>query len=117
MAFQGVVKTSDLNRAGQLIRLTKRACCPDARVAPGSWNDWVPGALDNHGSLPVDYEITGILLRTIRIGEGIRVWRLSRNGIMAEGLFFTTPIREVREEGQSFLTCNSIYELQAANKG
>ena len=110
------MNTCDLNRAGQLVRLIKRASTPDAQVAPGSWNDWVPGALDNHGSLPVDYEMMGFLLRPIKVGEAVRLWRISRNGVKAEGLFISTPVQEVRGR-ESVITSNSIYEVKMARKG
>lgn len=112
---QRVMKTSDLNRAGQLVRLIKRASTPVAQAAPGSWNDWVPGARNNHGSLPIDYEMTGFLLKPIRVGEAVQLWRLSRNGITAQGIFVSTTVRELRG-GESVITNNSIYEVKLAQK-
>lgn len=99
-------------RPGQLIRLIKSAACHDAEALPGSWADWVPGSLENSGSLPVDYEMVGILLCPITVGESFQVWRHIRNGVLAEGLFQSTCVRGITG-ADTIATLNSIYKVSA----
>jgi hypothetical protein len=95
---------------GTRVAINKIRACEQAAVAPGSWANWVPGGWGNCGSLPVDYELRGVLLAPIRVGELIAVHRTWRNGVSAEGMFFSTRIREIGDSGE-ILTSNSVYRV------
>ncbi|MCX6971024.1 MAG: hypothetical protein NTV93_12865 [Verrucomicrobia bacterium] len=92
--------------------MQKVRACVGAAVGPGSWADWVPGGWGNRGSLPVDYELRGVLLAPIRVGEPISVYRTWRNGVSTEGMFLSTAIREIASSGE-ILTSNSVYRIAA----
>ncbi|MEI8310445.1 MAG: hypothetical protein WCH98_06800 [Verrucomicrobiota bacterium] len=96
--------------AGAHVSVTKHAACLDARVAPGSWNSWVPGGWSNVASLPVDYEMRGVLLAEIRVGEPIYLFRTERNGVTAEGFFSSSPVRQIQGDGR-VITLNSVYAV------
>ena len=98
--------------AGAHVSVTKHAACLDARVPPGSWDGWVAGGRSNWGSLPVDYEMRGVLLAEIRLGERIFLFRTMRNGVASEGTFLSTTIREIGGSGE-VLTANSVYRIAA----
>jgi len=96
--------------SGTHVTITKHAACLDARVAPGSWDGWVAGGRNNRGSFPVDYEMRGVLLAPIRVGERIFLFRTMRNGVAAEGFFSSTPVRGIQEDGR-VMTLNSVYAV------
>ena len=95
---------------GLVVKLTKlrEADNPVSRAA--NWNAYVPGAWDNGGSLPVDYAIVGILMEPPVVGGNVEILRLERNGVRAFGVFRSTRVVAVREQG--FTTLNSEYRLE-----
>lgn len=67
--------------------------------------------LGNEGlSIPVDYEIEGVLMADIVIGCSVIVYRTKRNGVECDGLFHTSKVVFLNENG--FETENSIYQLE-----
>lgn len=66
------------------------------------------GKLNSHDSLPVNYSITGWLLRSPAVGESVHVLRVSRNTTVMPGIFVTTEVVKVPHAGE-FHTTNSIY--------
>lgn len=64
-------------------------------------------------SLPVEYTITGMLTGKVEVGASVRVKRDSRNGVVASGLFITSPVVkiELTKGGMLFTTNNSVYKL------
>jgi len=58
----------------------------------GNWDTFECGSWANTTSLPVDYEIVGILLGPISVGESVRMMRLSRNGVRALGIYRSTLV-------------------------
>ncbi len=68
------------------MRVTKVSAVADPESLPGSWDTWIPGSLRNVGSLPVDYEVRGVLLGSVRKGLPLVVLRTHRNGVAREGL-------------------------------
>ncbi len=100
---------------GLLVKVTKLSRCENPLVEPASWDDWRPGSPDNNGSLPVDYELRGVLLEEVRVGGQIIVFRTQRNGVEAEGLFESTNIRRI-EDNARVVTLNSVYSIQPLGK-
>jgi hypothetical protein len=91
------------------VKLTKISACPDAIIPAGEWSKFKLGK-SNDASLPIDYTLTGILVRPICIGSGVTVLRLTRNGIAVPGLFQSTVVSRLGDEG--FMTQNSVYLVE-----
>ena len=91
---------------GTSVRLVKLSACDDAHSPSSSWEDWKVGKL-NEGSLPVYYELEGSLIEPMEVGKPILVHRTCRNGVKADGLFQSSPVREFKNGAA--ITLNSIY--------
>ena len=100
------MKISFLSGTNVVIR--KLSACRNPVTEPTSWADWVPGDSNNSGSLPVDYELRGILLAPVHVGGQIHVYRNWRNGIRADGYYESTPVVRILA-GFMVETYNSIY--------
>ena len=61
---------------------------------------------DSH-SIPVEYNLEGILSFPIEVGESVIVQRTKRNGVEAYGMFSTSRLTEVGDK--YFKTRNSLY--------
>jgi len=96
---------------GSPIQVIKFAACANAMVAPGSWDGWKAGGGPNQCSLPVDYQLCGFLLATIQVGGGLLIFRTSRNDIPVYGVFCSSTIRRIEDDGR-VITLNSVYELK-----
>jgi hypothetical protein len=97
-------------KTGILVKLTKLRQAGHSSVGAGNWSTYVPGAADNATSLPIDYEMTGVLLEPPTVGGRVKLLRLERNGVSAMGLFESTPVVSIN--GSEFSTQNSIYRLE-----
>ena len=64
---------------------------------------------DSH-SIPVEYNLEGILSFPIQVGEGVVVQRTKRNGVEAYGVFSTSTVTEVGDN--YFKTLNSVYSYK-----
>ncbi len=64
---------------------------------------------DSH-SIPVEYNLEGILSFPIQVGEGVVVQRTKRNGVEAYGIFSTSRVTEVGNN--YFKTKNSVYSYK-----
>lgn len=61
-------------------------------------------------SLAVGYRIQGWLVTPIVVGESVRILRVSRNGVLAPGIFCSSAV--VTCDGARFSTVNSVYRWQ-----
>jgi len=93
-----------------LISLEKIAVAPNPISPPAPWEEWIPGSLENQFSLPISYSLKGYLLVPIQLGESIHIFRIERNGVVTDGIFRSTPVVEIREDGL-IETYNSIYRV------
>ena len=91
---------------GTPVRLVKLSACENALIPPSPWEDWKIGEM-NTRSLPVDYELQGILVEPMEAGKPIRVLRTHRNGVRVDGFFQSSPVREFKNGAA--ITLNSIY--------
>jgi len=94
---------------GAPVRIRKLSACDNPILLSSSWLDWKIGE-DNPASLPVAYELRGVLLAPIQVNEQINVLRLFRNGVRADGLFHSTTVCDLRGDSIA-LTFNSVYEI------
>lgn len=69
-----------------------------------------PGKDNGEVSLPVDYEVEGIMINTMEVGKSLRIERHKRNGIVVLGLTVTSPIKEITDK--TFTTDNSVYTYE-----
>jgi hypothetical protein len=95
---------------GSIVELTKLRVSPEPVAPPGSWNDYPLGELIDTASLPVDYVLRGILLEGPIVGGSVKILRLVRNGIQEVGLYRSTEVVALTEDG--FRTRNSIYRMR-----
>jgi hypothetical protein len=65
---------------------------------------------DDYNSIPVEYNLEGILAFPIQVGEGVIVNRTKRNGVEVCGLFTTSRVTEVGDN--YFKTKNSVYSYK-----
>jgi hypothetical protein len=61
---------------------------------------------DSH-SIPVEYNLEGVLSYDIEVGKPVVVGRTKRNGVEAYGMFNTSTVTEVGNN--YFKTKNSVY--------
>ena len=101
--------------AGSLVVLTKICVAKNPITETSSWEDWVAGG-ENDASLPVLYELRGVLLDQIEINEPIRVFRTHRNGVRADGFFASTIVCSI-EGGAFAVTFNSVYLIRPDRLG
>ena len=99
---------------GSPVHVTKISASEDPITEPGTWEQWVPGSPNNTGSLPVGYELRGVLMRPIRIGRCLEIYRTHRNGVSADGNFRSTPIIGIVADTM-VETFNSIYQVTKVN--
>jgi len=64
---------------------------------------------DSH-SIPVEYNLEGVLSYDIEVGKPVVVGRTKRNGVDAYGMFTTSRVTEVGDN--YFKTKNSVYSYK-----
>jgi hypothetical protein len=62
---------------------------------------------DNYSSIPIEYNLEGVLSYDIEVGKSVVVGRTKRNGVEAYGVFSTSRVTEVGNN--YFKTMNSVY--------
>lgn len=62
---------------------------------------------DNYSSIPIEYNLEGVLSYDIEVGKPVVVGRTKRNGVEAYGVFSTSRVTEVGNN--YFKTMNSVY--------
>jgi hypothetical protein len=62
---------------------------------------------DNYSSIPIEYNLEGVLSYDIEVGKSVVVGRTKRNGVEAYGVFSTSTVTEVGNN--YFKTRNSLY--------
>ena len=65
---------------------------------------------DNYSSIPIEYNLEGILPFPIQVGKSVTVQRTKRNGVEAYGVFSTSRVTEVGNN--YFKTQNSVYSYK-----
>lgn len=93
-----------------LVQLTKLRVSPNAACPSGNWAEYRLGAADNSTSLPVDYVLVGYLVARPQSGQPVKVLRISRNDVVTPGLFVSTVVQQLTNDG--FVTENSVYRLE-----
>ncbi len=65
---------------------------------------------DNYSSIPIEYNLEGVLSYDIEVGKSVVVGRTKRNGVEAYGVFSTSTVTEVGNN--YFKTQNSVYSYK-----
>ena len=65
---------------------------------------------DNYSSIPIEYNLEGVLSYDIEVGKPVVVGRTKRNGVEAYGVFTTSRLTEVGDK--YFKTQNSVYSYK-----
>ena len=65
---------------------------------------------DNYNSIPIEYNLDGVLSYDIEVGKPVVVGRTKRNGVEAYGVFTTSRVTEVGDK--YFKTQNSVYSYK-----
>ena len=66
---------------------------------------------DNYSSIPIEYNLEGVLSYDIEVGKPVVVGRTKRNGVEAYGVFSTSRVTEVGNN--YFKTQNSVYSYKS----
>ncbi len=100
------------------VKITKigKASFPLAKSS-SSVEDYWDNLKDPDGDLspPIDYWIIGTIHGEVKVGECLVAIRDNRNGVELPGIFYTTPIEEVKYDGDELvgvITLNSIYKIE-----
>lgn len=93
------------------VNLRKICEAPEAPYPAAAWTGFTPGQLGNgNESLPVAYELEGELLVPVTVGQPLLIRRTTRNGVICEGQFTSSPVREF---GVDWIrTENSLYRVR-----
>jgi len=92
------------------VRISKIAATENPRHATPEKDDYVSGQDNGDFSTPIEYEITGRILREPKVDDVIFVNRETRNGVEKKGSFRTSRIQKI--EGDLIHTYNSIYKIE-----
>ena len=65
---------------------------------------------DNYSSIPIEYNLDGVLSYDIEVGKPVVVGRTKRNGVDAYGVFTTSTVTEIGDN--YFKTRNSVYSYK-----
>lgn len=95
-----------------MVRIKKIAESPDENACKAAdWGSYAHGTCQAEGkSIPIEYEVEGILLGKIEVGCSVVVARTKRNGVKIGGFFQTTAVQSLTDKG--FLTKNSKYIVE-----
>ncbi len=87
---------------------------PEGLVPAHEVDEFTPGksAAASGRSLPVDYEMEGILLANVEVGKSVHVARQMPSG--AVRIFTSSPVISVQQG--AFATANSFYRLEVSGK-
>jgi hypothetical protein len=97
-----------------MIKLKKisEAALPKYRAA--NWDNFIAGADNGDVSLPIAYELTGTIIGGLEIGKSLSINRDTRNGVVCQGIFYSTTIKDITEKEfyKIIETENSVYLLE-----
>ena len=101
---------------GSLVIIRKYAVQPEALVRTASASEHIDGINNGEVSLPIDYEVEGILSSHFEVGKSLVVERHRRNDVATPGIMMTSPITKIYqgEHNWTFDTGNSKYIIYLA---
>jgi hypothetical protein len=96
------------------VKITKLKAAENPKYPTPDFEGYELGKENGNVSLPSEYTIEGIMEKDPVVGSSVFVERASRNGVKSFGLFYTSLVTEITENG--FKTQNSIYQLEVLEK-
>lgn len=100
---------------GDYVSLKKLAAIDNAEFRTPEWSEYAPGENNFGVSVPVEYQVTGVLIWNLQPGSSVAVDRDSRNGVPSKGILQTSRLMSIEKVNQNkfFLeTRNSRYEME-----
>ncbi len=91
------------------VRVTKISASTEPLYPMQALNEHMHGQVNSGFTLPVEYYVEGVMDKAPIVGESFHMLRHSRNNIQSQGVFITSKVIKVNEDG--FETLNSIYRL------
>jgi hypothetical protein len=93
------------------VKISKVGQVEDALYEAPSFNEYEMGKYNGDITLPIEYWLEGFLNDDEpTVGKSVVVLRTSRNGVQMGGLFSSSTVTEVTDDG--FKTLNSVYKLE-----
>lgn len=92
------------------VKISKMTHLEDALCDAPPIHDYLMGENNGNVSLPIDYWLEGYLTEDLSVGKSVVVSRTNRNGVEIGGLFTTSTVTEITNDG--FKTLNSVYKLE-----
>ena len=99
------------------ISLTKIGVAENGEIPSATWEEYALG-VENAKSVPIGYEIQGVLLSSIEAGRAVVIYRTHRNGLAVHGVTETSTIINIKliDNGLILSTLNSIYLMQSSSQ-
>lgn len=97
------------------IVLVKLSQSEYAKTEAPAFSDYTPDFIYFRIDMPISYEIKGKIKHGPEVGKGFCVSRTHRNGIEAEGVFETSPVKKIESQEDNTIkihTENSIYLMK-----
>lgn len=103
-------------------KITKLSPVADPVVRTALKEEYICGQEQDEEVSPfAGYWVVGVLESPIEVGRGIRMLRENRNGVIAMGIFATSPVVSVENDGITqeaiVKTTNSVYQVQYNYEG
>lgn len=97
------------------VKLKKISEAEMPRYKSANWDEYKVGIDNGDVSLPVDYELTGTMLREPAIGQSVTIQRDTRNGVECGGIFCCSVVKGINKVGDILFleTQNSVYQVEA----
>ena len=95
---------------GKKVRVTKIKPSADPLFPLQTLEKHAHGELNVGYTLPVEYYVEGIMDKSPVVGESFTLLRNKRNGVEVSGVFTTSKVVKVTDDG--FETLNSIYKVE-----
>ena len=94
----------------RIVRITKIKSSENPEYPSKSLQDHEHGEVNHGFSLPIEYYVEGTMENPPVVGKSFTMFRSSRNGVKVSGVFTTSEVTKVTDDG--FETLNSIYKIQ-----
>lgn len=94
------------------LRKISEAALPKYRAA--NWDEYKCGEDNGDISLPIEYELTGMIIGDLEVGKSLAINRNTRNGVECLGIFYSTTVKNITEKDNFKIieTENSVYLLE-----
>jgi hypothetical protein len=92
------------------IRITKLCSSPNPLYPMKDLNEYEHGQINPGYTLPSEYYVEGTITNPPVVGESFTMLRSNRNGVKISGIFTTSKVTKITDNG--FETLNSVYLLE-----